>query len=187
MVSDLDAELDSSIESATKASGSPDSPAALEALALAEQSPVVKISSASSSELSFAAKKRRSKSEVQAELDAKEAALSAANAELETLRARTNTDAIANLGGVIAFAITLSGDWVAARRGIHWRFEQDEAKRNGDAWAFALAPYAERIAAYAPWLIAAQVSYMSLRPRMEQDKLLLPRPESEKIDDNGAS
>lgn len=96
---------------------------------------------------------------------------------LKVLEARTDGDAINNLGATFALAIQVAGQFTAAKRGKHWLFPPDEAKTLGEAYAIVAAPYAEQLKQAVPWAMAIGLTWQSLSTRLEQDKLLMPQSE----------
>lgn len=115
---------------------------------------------------------RMTKAEAIAELERSKSALADLQSRMQTLEARTNTQAIDDLGATFALALSIGSRFVAAQRGPHWVFKDDESKNVGDAWAVVAAPYASRLKTFVPWALAIGVTWKALEPRLEQDKVL---------------
>lgn len=197
---DLDTELDTGLEgmigNASSDSGAaPDANAAQAALDAAEV-PVVEIrmpskpassSASDSAPETMAGLKRKSKHELISDLTQRDAQIQQMSARLQVLESKDNGQAVQDLGAVIALAIKVSGQFVAANRGPHWLFSDDEAKANGDAWAVVAAPYADKLKEVVPWAIAIGVTWTSLKPRLEQDKILMAQTKDGKPKEAGAT
>lgn len=108
-------------------------------------------------------KTRKRKADLERELDD-------LRREHDALKARHNDDAINGLSATIAVGIQVTGDFVAASRGSHWKFSSDETKPMGDAWAVVVAPYAEKLQKYLPLVIALGLTWKSLKPRLDIDR-----------------
>lgn len=199
MATELDEELggvSEKIGAATRSGVGPDSDTALDALIIGDipkrrerKATDSASSSASASQpplsapVQGAGKPRAgSRAEMLARMAELEKTIAELRAENAAMKARENGEAVQELGGLIAMALTVSSQFIAERRGPHWLFDNDtESKPIGDAWAFALAPYADQIKQYAPWAMALGVTWMVVKPKLDEDKrLMLERAEREK-------
>ncbi len=130
-------------------------------------------------------KRNRTKAELQADAERMQREIESLRARNARLEAITSGDAINDLGAIIAFGIQIGGKVMAAQRGKHWLFPADEREPLAEAWAKAIAPYAETIKDYLPLGLAVALTWRSVSVRLEQDGIMLPQ--SEDIpDDSGA-
>lgn len=105
--------------------------------------------------------------------------------ELSALKARSDTQAISELGAVVSMGVVVMGDFVAASRGSHWTIPKSEADPLGNAWAVVVAPYADRLAKYLPTAIALALSWRTLQPRLAEDRRIADAKNAG-ADNNGA-
>ncbi len=195
MATELDEELggvSDQIKSATRPGVGGDADTALDALHIGEapgkrekKAPGSPSSSAPplSAPVQGAGKPRAgSRAEMLARMEALEKTIAELRAENAMYKAREDGEAVKELGGLIAMGLTVSSQFLAERRGAHWLFDNEtESKPVGEAWAFALAPYAEQIKKYAPWAMALGVTWMVVKPKLDEDRrLLLEKAEREK-------
>lgn len=125
---------------------------------------------------------KRTKAEIQAELEQTQRELAAIRHDLQALQARSNVNAIDDLAATFVFAIEVSSSLVAAQRGPHWKFETEEAKPVGEAWAVVAAPYAERLQKFLPLALALGVTWRSLKPRLDRDAEIVAQQQGNERD-----
>ena len=177
--SELDANVTEMIGSAIAPSVDVDTQAALDALevGVTDDLATVEIIESSSTRRPIGeSKARKTKAELAADLAAKEKELEDTRSRLSVVEARGNDKAVNDLGATIALAIQVAAQFVAAQRGPHWLFQDEEAGNLGSAWAVVAAPYAEQLKGAIPWALAIGVTWQSLRPRLEADKIMLAQP-----------
>jgi hypothetical protein len=179
---ELDEELGASqkINNATKPGVGPDSETALESLSIGGVD--VKGSARSTSkpapketviEIKGSGARPGSRKALQEENETLRKENDDIKARLTALEARSNESAVDDLGAVIAMGISVSSQFIAEKRGKHWLFDNEtESTPIGNAWALALAPYAEKIKEYAPWAVALGVTWMVVKPKLDEDKRL---------------
>lgn len=117
--------------------------------------------------------KRMTKAEALAEVERLNVELQATRQKAQSAEARLNVEAVNNLGAVMAMALKVGSQIVAAQRGSHWVLRDDEATPMGEAWAVVAAPYADKLGKALPWALAIGVTWKAIAPRLEQDKLMV--------------
>jgi hypothetical protein len=192
MATELDDEMgggaSEKIGAATKPGVSPNADTALESLSIGEiprrgaakaAGPSGSASSSASSPplsgpVSGTPKRAGSRAELLDRIERLEREKEELRLKAEAVGTVNNEENIKELGGLIAMTLTIGSQFLAEKRGVHWLFDdKTESQPIGQAWAVALAPYSEQIAKYAPWAMALGVTWMVVKPKLDEDRRLL--------------
>lgn len=181
---DLDGGVERKIDSAANSGVAPDSETALSGLVIGDvptRRAQKATNSPSSSAPSVAAPARAgSRAALAAQLTEKEQEIAGMKERLEALEARSNTQAVEQLGAIIATGVSVSSQFLAEKRGPHWLFDHEtEATPIGQAWAPVLAPYADKIVEYAPWILACVTTWGIVKPKLDIDRAILEAKKAE--------
>lgn len=95
--------------------------------------------------------------------------------ELAPLPGGVTREEMDQLAGALAVAFGMGCGLAALRFGEHWKLEDDETAKLGNAWAPVLAPYLGGMGAAAPWVTAALVTAGIGAPRVMRS-LQAPEP-----------
>lgn len=93
-----------------------------------------------------------------------------ARAAAEARKADVDADAINRLAMSLAAGGQMVGEFMAGRRGPHWRLTKSESDTMGAAWATCLAPYADSLSESLPWVVALGVTFTIFKQRVDIDR-----------------